>query len=94
MEISNKLKDKIERYITNKNLVKKLLSLDPKAIEFIGQMSQSGIKPEKVIKAYKQGKMENIFKEATIKQELWKIYTELNNIYYAQVASQNHIEER
>lgn len=94
MEISDELKEKIEKLCSNnKKLMEELLSLDANAITYIGQLSQSKIEPKKIVEAYKEGKMEDIYKEALVKLELKKVYQELLPIYYAQRESQNNIQE-
>ena len=95
MEISQELKEKIERnFSNNQKLIERLLALDPNAIEYIGRISQSGISPKKIIEAYENNNIEAIYKLAIKKVESVQIYNELLHIYSLQIASQNHIEER
>lgn len=94
MEISNELKEEIEKYISNKRLVKRLLSLDPKAISYLGRASQSGIKPKEVIEAYNNNNMDAIYKLANKKIKLEEIYNELILIYSEKIASKKDIGER
>lgn len=99
MEISDELKEKIERvFINNKPLIKDLLSLDPDAIAKIGVIAQSGISPKKVIEAHKKNDMELIYKIAIKKVEAEEIYNELLHIFIAKNTSQEYrgreVEER
>ncbi len=82
MEIPDELKKKIENtFFYDEELKKKLLSLDGDAIRFIGRMSQTGIKPERIVKKFESGDSRAIYEEAKIKLEAEKIYKELHLIY-------------
>ncbi|MBR3249071.1 MAG: hypothetical protein IKF83_00010 [Clostridia bacterium] len=94
MKISKELKEEIEKYISNKGLVNRLLSLNPKAIAYLGQISQSGIKPKEVIEAYNNNDMDAIYKLANKKIKLEEIYNELILIYSEKIASEKDKGER
>ena len=97
MQISNELKEKIERYFfMDEEFKNKLLSGVTDAIREVGSMAQKRIAPEDVIEAYENEEMDYLYKKAKKMVELQKMYKELCDSYDSYILNneEDTLEER
>ena len=97
MQVSEELKQKVEKYYKNNiELKNKLLSGDAEAIRQMGIWAQKGISPEDVVEVYETDNIDYLYRQAKKKMELREVYNELCKAYALHSSSErdDSIEER
>lgn len=94
MNISNELKEKVERLLRNNEELKRgALEGNADAIRKIGNLSQNGIQAKEITEAYENNTIEQLYKKAKNILELQDVYEKLCDAYYNREEDENE-EER